>query len=445
MTISRAAAIAVLAWGSSAHAQEPAPFTLNEAAKRALAQYPSVAAARARQEAARKELGEANAQWFPSLTATGSATRYQEAMVVTPIHGFSPGILPEFDDTLLQGALTADWLLFDGGGREARIGQRRSLAAAASADEVGSEQMVLGRTVAGYLEVVGDARTLDAHDRRLAALDSEERRVQQLRDVGRAADVELRRVEAEVAAAQAERVRLASALDTAERDLARWTGADVAETRAAHLAGVRLADSSLAPRDTLLAAAMASSPAVRAAAQRLAAADRGIGLARSARWPSLHAVGNYLSYGDSDANFKNEWNAGLKVSWSLFTGGAVSSRVGESQAARSAAEADARLARLRVTEDLDRALGARDAAMSRVNSLSTAVAQFSEVARIEKLKLEAESGTQTDFLDAEAQLLAAEAQLVDARHAEIVARAEIARITGTLDLAWIEKNLEVGS
>jgi outer membrane protein TolC len=80
-----------------------------------------------------------------------------------------------------------------------------------------------------------------------------------------------------------------------------------------------------------------------------------------------------------------------------------------------------------------------------VQSLTTAAAEFGEVARIEKLRLDSEAGTQTDFLEAEAQLLGAEAQLVDARHAEIVARVEIARITGTLDLAWIDKTLEAES
>jgi outer membrane protein len=430
---------------ASAHAQDAPRLTLADAAKRALAQYPSIAAAQAREDVARRELGEANAQWFPTLNVAASATRYEDPMVVTPIHGFGPGILPEFDDTLLQSALTADWLLFDGGGRGARIGQRRSLLDAASADETASEQMLLGRTVSGYLRVVGYASTLAAHDRRLEALESEQHRVQQLKEVGRAADVELRRVDAERAAANAERVRLASALDVAERDLARWMGVDVAETRASRLTSVALADTSLPAREALLEAALAASPTVRAAARRADAAGRAITAARSARWPNLHVVGNYLSYGNSDADFKNEWNAGLKLQLPLFTGGAISSRIGQSQASRSAADADLRLARLRLTEDLDRALASREEARSRVQSLTTAAAEFGEVARIEKLRLDSEAGTQTDFLEAEAQLLGAEAQLVDARHAEIVARVEIARITGTLDLAWIERTLEAES
>jgi outer membrane protein TolC len=51
--------------------------------------------------------------------------------------------------------------------------------------------------------------------------------------------------------------------------------------------------------------------------------------------------------------------------------------------------------------------------------------------------LDAGSGTQTDFLNAEADLLTAQANLVEARHAEIAARVELARVAGELSLDWL--------
>jgi outer membrane protein TolC len=127
----------------------------------------------------------------------------------------------------------------------------------------------------------------------------------------------------------------------------------------------------------------------------------------------------------------------------IFTGGAISRAAGSGAVHSGCGRR--RLTRTRLEEDLDRALAARDEARSRIASLTTAVAQYQEVARIEQLRLEAEAGTQTDFLEAESQLLIAEAALVEARHAEIAARVEVARVTGTLDLAWIERTLEAQS
>jgi hypothetical protein len=87
---------------------------------------------------------------------------------------------------------------------------------------------------------------------------------------------------------------------------------------------------------------------------------------------------------------------------------------------------------LQVEEAIDRALSGIREARARVESLVIAVARAEEVARIEQLLLETGSGTQTDFLSAEADLLAIRADLVDGRHAEIAARVDLARVTGEL-------------
>jgi outer membrane protein TolC len=65
-----------------------------------------------------------------------------------------------------------------------------------------------------------------------------------------------------------------------------------------------------------------------------------------------------------------------------------------------------------------------------------------EVVRIQKLLLETGQGTQTDYLDAEADLLAARASLSQARLGEVEARADLARAAGQLTPAWIEENVE---
>jgi outer membrane protein TolC len=66
------------------------------------------------------------------------------------------------------------------------------------------------------------------------------------------------------------------------------------------------------------------------------------------------------------------------------------------------------------------------------------------VARIEALAREVGSGTQTDYLNAEADLVSARARLAEAEHAEIAARLELARVTGVLSLEWLVRHLEAG-
>jgi hypothetical protein len=97
--------------------------------------------------------------------------------------------------------------------------------------------------------VLSRARTLEAQDGSLKALEAELSRVKQVFDVGRAATVDVLRVEASIAAARAERVRLASSLDLAQRNLARLAGVETEETRASNLVPVALIDVSLPSRE----------------------------------------------------------------------------------------------------------------------------------------------------------------------------------------------------
>ena len=75
-------------------------------------------------------------------------------------------------------------------------------------------------------------------------------------------------------------------------------------------------------------------------------------------------------------------------------------------------------------------------------ALESAVAQSQEVERIEKLALDVGTVVQTDYLDAEAKLFLAQAGLIQARHAEIAARVDLARTLGELSRDWLARNVE---
>jgi len=384
--------------------------------------------------------GAAAARW-PTLALSTSATRYQEPMPVTPIHGFTPGLTPAFDRDLLQGGTTLRYTVFDGLGRGARIEAARAESAAVANDADGLAQALVARVSVAYLGVVGNAQVLASQDRRLAALEAERSRAQQLLEVGRAADADVLRVEAALAAAHAERVSLAAALDVGERDLSRLTGIALERTRAAQLASVVLRDSPPLSRESLLEQALGANASVLTQARRVAAAAARGAAARSGRWPKIDLAANYLGWASAQDSPTTEWNVGVAVSVPLFTGGAVQSQVEASQAELSAAQERLRLTQSDVAQELDRALSAVAEAEARVASLGTAVARSEEVARIEQLRLDAGSGVQRDYLDAEAVLFANRAALVQAENAEILARVSVARITGALDVAWLATTL----
>ena len=430
--------VGVLA-GAAAEAEDR--LTLVEAMTRALSYYPSVQASVAQVEAAEAAVNEAEAARFPTVSVGASATRYQEPTIVHPIHGFTPALIPPFDQNLFQALADLRYSLFDGGGRSARIDESKARRESAASSLLEARQRLLSQLIQHYLTALSRARTLDAQDRSLQALEAELARVKQVFDVGRAATVDVLRVEASIAAARAERVRLASALDLAQRNLARLVGVETSETRASNLVPVALTGVSLPSREETLQSALQSSPSARLAKDEIAVAEAALDGSRSRRLPSVNLDGRYINYGSASGANSLEWNVGVSLAYTVFNGGAVSNAVARSQSAARSASERLRWTELEVAAEVDRGYAAMEEAKARIESLSTAVARFDEVSRIERLRLETGVGTEVDYIRAEADRVAAEAGLIEARYTEIAARAELARAAGRLSPEWVTEHL----
>ena len=428
--------------------QDTTRLTLVVAVDRALASYPTVAAARARADGAAADVDAAKAAWLPRLTLDGSLNRFQEPMVVAPLHGFDPANPPLFDQTLIQSGLSLNWTLFDFGGRTARVRAQRALAGAADAAHSAAAQQLVARVVTAYLRVLTARDLVAAHDQRLAALVSVSARTRQLITEGKAARLEGLRVEAEARRAEADRIGSAAQLDVAEHELAQFTALPYQVVRTAPLLDLRLADTAFATdtsgavRATLVERARQASAELREAEQRARAADAAAGVARAAWFPEVRVAGAYVDRGRWEGDFAAEWQVGVALSYPLFTGGGRRSAVRRASADGRAAAEQVRAVGLGVEQGVDQALAGLRQAHARVAALRSAVEQSAEVARIERLALDVGSGTQTDFLTAEANLLAVRAGLIEARHAEIGARVELARIIGELSPDWLARIVE---
>jgi outer membrane protein len=442
------AAILILTLAASGVAGQAGPGTsadqlsLVEAVRLALASYPAVGVADAGVDRATGARREAAARWYPSVAVSGSATRFEEPMIVRPLRSFDPTSPPEFDRTLVQGEATVAYTLFDGGTRGARVRQANAGVNAAAAELYRTQAAVTAAVASAYLGVLTAGEVVDAHGRRLEALRAEEARVRALLAEGSAPELQLLRVQAALESAEADAVAARSELATAESELARLTGTSPARTGRAHLnMGIIIPDRTPA-REDAVQLALASNPEVEAARQAVAAADAAVAASRGARWPTVDAFATYWERGGGDTAFEGDWGAGLKISLPVFTGGAIRGRVEQADAGERAARERLRLTELEVERQVDVALARAEEADARLAALTRAVEGQAAVVRTERVALEIGAGVQTDFLAAEAELLSVQAALVRARHGAVVARIDLARLQGALDEAWIQTNLE---
>lgn len=444
LTAAAAAGLFVAPTAARAQESEAAHLTLAEAVRRALATHPAVTSAAAGVDRAEAAAAEARSARLPRLASEVTGQRFEEPMLVSPIHAFTPDLIPSFDRTLVQGQLSATWLLFDGGARSARIHAALAHAGAASASADATLGALLARVVRSYLDVSGARETVAAHDARIAALAAARAQTQQLFDEGRVPRLALLRADAAASAARADRLSAAAVLREREAELARLVGADAADIASLSLEDVAPAATAEARAEgDWRAAAMDGDPAVERARQQESVARAAVREARASRWPSLSLAGRHHGYGDGDFDFTTEWQGGVQLSWSLFDGGARVHHVERARADERAAVAATQLARLDAAAAVDRALTALAEATARGEALDAAVAQYEEVVSVERLALNAGAGVQTDYLSAESDLLATRAALVTARHARTAALVELARATGELSPHWLTQNLEI--
>lgn len=427
--------------GSAAQSADSV-LTLVEAARLAVAQYPSVSAARAGGAVSAAALGQVRSLWWPALEGRGTLTHFEEPMVVAPFHGLDFESPPAFDETLVQGHVELGYTVWDGGRRGARLDRARWLVSASGAAVEGAEQAVLARLVTAYLEAQTQGAVLAAHERRIEALEAERARVAAQLEQGRVARVQLMRAEAALSRARADRVAAASALSLSLGELARLTGLAPGAVDAGSLVEVRLSDAAGPVPSGLVEAALSSNPELDRRRRELAAAEAGIREARSDYYPRVSVAGRYSSFGSAAGEFTGEWNAGVRLSYPIFTGFARARSVERARAEATVRAEELRLAELRTASAVDSAVAAVGSAVARREALESAVTQLSEVVRVELLALESGVGVQTDYLSAEAELLSATAELARSRSELVASRVALARALGELTVAWVERNLE---
>lgn len=423
-------------------AQSAPPLTLEEAVRRALERSPRVEMARAQHAAALAGRTEAAGARFPQLGLATSAMRFEQPMIVAPLHGLDLRRPPVFDRTLLQGSISLSYTLFDGGARGAAVGGARAEAERARWEQLAVEGALIGEVARRYFEVLTASGVLLARQEGVAALRAESLRVEQALAQGRAARVQLLQVAAALAQARAEEVAASGRLEVARNELARALGWERWPAALGEVRVVRLREVTLPDREHLEEEVRSGNRELQAFRMRVDAVRKAWAGARAQWLPRIDVVGGYLGFGSGGGTFVTEWQFGLRLNYPVFTGAARAAAVRRAGAEVAVAEAVEEEVEDSLMGVLERALAAYREAEARVAAGASAVAHFEELQRIERLRLEVGAGTESDFLRAEAELRRAQAALLEARHALLLARIELARLTGELSLEWLASNLE---
>jgi multidrug efflux system outer membrane protein len=410
---------------------------LDRLVEEALASNADLAAAVARVDEARAQLGETRAAQFPTLQAGVDASRVESSLrTATPLPPGVERVNNNYRATLDMSYELDLW------------GRLRDASAAARAELLATEAARETVRIVLAADVVQAYYALRALDEQVAATQrslvtrSESLSLQQLRfEHGTLSEFEYRQREAEVEAARAQLPVLERRRAEQESALAVLLGnspkAVYEGTVVEHLPPVP------DPVDTpsylfvpagLPAELLLRRPDLVEAEQRLIAANARIGVARAAYLPSITLTG-FLGNASAELSDLFSGPAGISgvaaaIGQPIFTGWRISSQVDAASALERQALAQYQRAIQNAFRDVRNALVAQTKTREQFEAEHRHVAALRETLRLAQLRYENGVASQLDVLDAERNLLAAELNRSDALRARRAAVADLFKALG---------------
>lgn len=409
---------------ASASAQETAPavgpltLQLDQAIAMALEQSPAVKAVTYQAVSAHDKASAVNRTHWGELDAVASASRYEADRLLVPMtRQLLAGGLPNapFDRDQIHYGLTYQIPLYLGGKLSAGIENAKLEAAKAAALRDGTTWQVRFNVVSLYAGVQTLDGALAASGELIQTLAAVHKRLDLMVQQGKRPELDLLKVQDELAEAQAEqaglqarRVRVAGMLlallgESPDRPLTVMPLADFAPTLTVS-------------QDSLNTLAGASSP-VRRAEFNQEQAGSGIKAARSGFLPSVVGQASYFGHhaDDLDGSDPTTWSLSLGVKLPLFNGTSRFKDMSSAKARKRAAEEGLSLARLQRKAELNDALARLDAARTGLSAANARVAAAVEAARSEQIRYDSGASSIEDLLRAKTREEAANTALASAR------------------------------
>lgn len=318
--------------------------------------------------------------------------------------------------------ISADLTIYDGGANSFAVESQKELVLGTRQSLRGVEQDVLLRAVQAYMNVVSTQEFLALRQNNVRVITQEFRAAQDRFEVGEVTRTDVALAEARLASAR-------SLLAAAQGDLAVAAEEYRAAIgrRPASVRGVSSAPVSRSLGDAL-DFALRNHPSILQQQHSVAAAELAIRRAEAALQPSV-SLNGFVST-DQDSNETAQ--VGISVGGPIYSGGALASRIRQAQLNRDAARSGLHLTMLSIEQQVTNAYArlqvARASRQASDRQITAARTAFNGV------REEATLGSRTtlDVLNAEQELLDAEAARIAAQSDEVVASYTVLSAMGLL-------------
>lgn len=386
--------------------------------ERALVQNPDVAIAAARIDQARAALRIARAAMLPTVSASAGLSGARTDRPADPF---------DFSDAFAGIDVSYDLDLFGAASAERRAGRARL--AAAMFDRDAALLAIEAELARAFVQRAAIAQRIALLDRNIAQAAELQRIIRLRQEAGEATRVDLGLQNIQLRQLEAERLRLAEALDQTRTALALLVGEEAPAFASApvDLSGLRLpAFAPGAPGDLLV-----RRPDIRASEARIHAAGGDVGQARAAFFPRLRLSARGLAQAASlGGPIGSVLSIGADLLAPIFNRGRLQGEFDGASARQRESVELYRRALLAALAEVENALSAADRSREREALLLAVVEEAQLTSRLSRLRYVEGEADLRETLDAEALLVQAEDGRALAVQQRLEAQIDLFRATG---------------
>ena len=434
------ALLLALSLGAAAHAQ-PRTLSLDEAVALATQHNSNVKIAGDRIKQMDAKVHQARAGFFPALTNDSSLAHIanqqsidisQGALGVYPGIGPIPGTGVSVDQgkqNFLLSTSTVSQPITQYFKTRAGVDVSRADAAGARADMRRVENDIAYKVKDVYYAILTTQRRREAVEAQIHAAELRISETRNAVETGVVLEVKATEVRAQIAQAKHVYGQLDDSISDMKEELADLCGLPVDTVLELGLPdGSRLDPS---PEiEPAVQSALSNNPEIDAAAHQVEKARAGVRAARAEYIPDVSAFAQHAYQDGAPFLSRNNGVFGLHMSWTVFEFGKRRGQVAEREA--ELAQADENLARLRnrVRIDIEKAVRKVNRAETEIASAREVLATNTEARRLSSDQVEAGTANRSVFLESEASVFNAQADLLRAEYDRSVAAADLSRLIG---------------
>lgn len=342
------------------------------------------------------------------------------------------------DGTSVSLGIGAEWVLWDGGSTALTVEAKKEAVLATREALVGVEQNILLQAVDAYMSVRSASETVALRQNNVRVITEELRAAKDRFDVGEVTRTDVAQAEARLAAARSAFAQAQGDLVSAQEYFLAAVG-----RRPGPLSPPPSVPATAKSMDEAKAIAVQTHPDVKKAQHEATAADLAVEITRAAVQPTISLTGSLGGEENFKSdNFAKSFSVGVEASGPIYSGGKISALQRQAYANRDAARANL----LVTTQSVTREVGTAFSNLKVAGAARGAYDQQVRAATVafRGVREEATLGARTtlDVLNAEQELLDAQASLIGARNSEYVAAYALLETMGLLTAEHLKLNVQ---